>query len=49
MWRLDRAGVALAGFPVAYYDAAPDVDGDAVTVHAGASVSGDDRAPRIHG
>jgi DNA-binding transcriptional MerR regulator len=39
MDRLNRAGVPLTGFTVAYYEAASDVSGDAVTVHAGATVS----------
>lgn len=39
MARLERAGVPLTGFTVAYYDDAPDVSSDAVTVHAGATVS----------
>jgi DNA-binding transcriptional MerR regulator/predicted transcriptional regulator YdeE len=40
---LDEANVSVSGPPIAYYVAAPEVSGDAVTIHAAAPVTAEPR------
>src|SRR5258707_1385448 len=41
MTRMAEAGLQMTGPPIAYYDAAPGGEGDAVTVHAAFPVAAD--------